>query len=205
MDCPRCGTPNEPGDRFCSSCGASLGEAASKPQRSLRERIGGLFGKDRRTRVVSAATIVALIVAVVAFVALGQSKEKTIPRDAYTIAAEQMCITAKRHIVAVENGGLASGAAAARQLLPLVSEWRSEFDALKVPSDRVAEAQALDAALKEVQLRIATLARVAASGNRKQILEQAKAADEASSSVEEAVAALGLSHCSSLTIGFSNK
>jgi hypothetical protein len=154
---------------------------------------------------VSAATIVALIVAVVAFVALGESKEKTIPRDAYTIAADQMCIAAKRHIVAVENSGLGAGPAGARQLLPVVSEWRSEFDALKVPSDRIEEAQALDAALKEVQLRIATLARVASGGDRKQVLEQAKAADEASSGVEEAVAALGLSHCSKLTIGFSNE
>ena len=205
MDCPRCGTPNEPGDRFCSSCGASLGEAASKPQRSLRERIAGLFGKDRRTRLVSAATILAVIVAVIAFIALGEDDEKTIPRDAYTIAADQMCISAKRQIVAVENKGLASGPAAARQLLPVVSEWRSEFDALKVPSDRIEEAQALDAALKEVQLRIASLARGATSGNRAQAVEQAKAADEASSEVEEAVAALGLSHCSSLTIGFSNK
>lgn len=153
----------------------------------------------------SAVTIAALIVAVIAFVALSPSNEKTIPRDAYTIAADQMCVGAKRQIVAVENGGLGTGAAGARQLLPVVSEWRSKFDALKVPSDRVEEAQALDAALKEVQLRIATLARVAAGGNRKQVLAQAEAADEASSNVEEAVAALGLSHCSHLTIGFANK
>ena len=86
MDCPRCGTPNEPGDRFCSSCGASLGKEAPKPQRSPRERIGGLFGTDRRTRLVSLATILAVIVAVIAFIALGEDDEKTIPRDAYTIA-----------------------------------------------------------------------------------------------------------------------
>lgn len=153
---------------------------------------------------VSAATIVAVIVAVIAFIALGEDKEKTIPRDAYTIAADKMCIGAKRQIVAAENGGLGAGATGARRLLPVISEWRSEFDALRVPSDRVEEAQALDAALKEVQLRIAGLARVA-SGNRKQILAQAQAADEASSEVEEAVAALGLSHCSRLTIGFANK
>lgn len=205
MDCPRCGTPNEPGDRFCSSCGASLGKAAPKQQLSLRQRAGRLLGTDRRTRLVSAATILAVIAAVIAFIALSEDSEKTIPRDSYTIAADQICIDAKRHIVAVENSGLKAGPAGARRLLPVVSEWRSEFDALKVPSDRIEEAQALDAALKEVQLRIATLARVAASGNQKQVLAHAQAADEASSGVEEAVAALGLSHCSRLTIGFSNK
>lgn len=182
-----------------------MGKAAPKQQLSLRQRVGRLLGTDRRTRFVSAATIVAVIVAVIAFVALSEDSEETIPRDSYTIAADRICIGAKRRIVAVENSGLKAGAAGARRLLPVVSEWRSEFDALKVPSDRIEEAQALDAALKEVQLRIATLARVAASGNQKQVLTQAQAADEASSGVEEAVAALGLSHCSRLTIGFSNK
>jgi DNA-binding FrmR family transcriptional regulator len=154
---------------------------------------------------VSAATIVALIVAVIAFASLGQSQERTIPRDAYTIAADQMCIGAKRQIVAVENGGLGAGAAGARRLLPVVREWRSEFDARKVPPDRIEEARALDAALREVQLQIATLARIAADGGRKQILAQAEAANEASSEVEEAVAELGLSHCSRRTIGFSKE
>lgn len=205
MDCPRCGTPNEPGDRFCSSCGASLGKAAPKQQLSLRQRAGRLLGTDRRTRLISAATIAAVIAAVIAFIALGEDEEKTIPRDAYTIAADQMCVNSKHKIVAVENGGLGAGAAGARRLLPVVSEWRSEFDALKVPSDRVEEAQALDAALQEVQLRIASLARTAGSEGRGQVLARAEAADEASANVEEAVAALGLSHCQNLTIGFANK
>jgi hypothetical protein len=154
---------------------------------------------------VSVATIGAVVIAMIAFVTLGQSNGKTIPRDAYTITADQMCIGAKHQIVAVENGGFEAGAAGARQLLPVVSEWRSKFDALKVPSDRIEEARALDAALKEVELQIAALARTAASANRKQILAQAETANNASTAVEEAVEALGLSHCSRLTIGFSKK
>ncbi|HMI80981.1 MAG TPA: zinc-ribbon domain-containing protein [Solirubrobacterales bacterium] len=204
MHCPRCGTPNEPGDRFCSSCGTALAKAEPKPKRSWRQRLGDLVGTDRRTRLITGATVAALAIAVGAFIALSDDEE-TIPRDAYTIAADQMCIAAKRQIVAVERAGLQGKApdSSARDLLPVVAEWRSDFDALKVPSDRLEEARALDAALQEVEARIGALARVATEGNRTALLARAKEAEEASAGVEEAVSDLGLSHCSRLAIGFT--
>jgi hypothetical protein len=166
-----------------------------------------MIGTDRRTRLVSGATVLALIVAVVAFFALDEDDEETIPRDAYTIAADRMCIAAKRQIVAVQREALRSAApdtaTGARNLLPVVAEWRSDFDALEVPSDRLEQARNLDAALQEVEGRIGALARVAAGSEREEILTQAEEADEASTAVEEAVADLGLSQCSRLTIGLT--
>lgn len=151
--------------------------------------------------------MLALIVAVVAFFALGEDDEEAIPRDAYTIAADRMCIAAKRQIVALQREGLKGEtpdiASGARNLLPVVAEWRSDFDSLQVPADRSEQARDLDAALQEVEREIGALARVAADSEREEILAQAAEADEASTAVEEAVADLGLGQCSSLTIGLT--
>ena len=151
--------------------------------------------------------MIALAIAVVAFFALGEDDEGTIPRDSYTIAADQMCVAAKRQIVAVQRerlrGETPDTATGARNLLPVVSEWRSDFDALQVPSDRLEQARDLDAALQEVERQIGALARIAASSGREEILARAKEADEASTVVEEAIADLGLSNCSRLTIGLT--
>jgi predicted nucleic acid-binding Zn ribbon protein len=204
VHCPRCGTPNDPGDRFCSSCGAVLKtDSAPREQLSFRERLRRLLGTTRQARLLSAATVIALVVAVIAFIALKPSGD-TIPRDAYTIAADRLCLDAKGEIVAVERGaGHGDTSAFARELVPIVAAWRSEFGKLHVPGDRTEEAQNLQAALLEAEIQIAQLARVAQLGNEKRTVESAEQADRASASVEEAVASLGLSHCAAATIGFS--
>jgi rRNA maturation endonuclease Nob1 len=202
--CPRCGTPNEPGDRFCSSCGATLKkDSAPREQLSFRDRIGRVAGTTRKARLTTAATAVALVVAVVAFIAL-KPNEETIPRDAYTIAADRLCLDAKRGIVAAERrAGQGDTSAFAQELVPVVANWRSRFGKLHVPRNRTEEAQNLEAALLEAEIRIAGLGRVAQRGNEKEIVESAKQADAASAGVEEAAASLGLSHCAAATIGFS--
>lgn len=206
MHCPRCGTPNEPGDRYCSSCGAVLRELR-EPQReaTTRERIAGLVGATRRARWVTAATALAVVVAVVAFIAL-PTDEQGIPRDEYTLAAEQICLDAKREMLATsrlarERDSSTATSEYARALLPAVSGWRLELDELEVPADREAEAADLTAALKVAEARIASLARTAETGNRRRTLTTAAAADDASTRVEEAVAALGLDECAELRLG----
>jgi len=173
----------------------------------MRERLTAIVGRTRKARLVTAATAVAIAVAIAAFIALKPSDD-AIPRDAYTIAADRICLGAKGEIVAVEErarkrGGHAS--AFARALVPIVATWRSRFQTLRVPSDRVEEAQRLEAALQEVELRIASLARVAGTGGRTATIASAKRADVATSQVEEAVSSLGLSHCARATIGFSRQ
>jgi uncharacterized Zn finger protein (UPF0148 family) len=206
--CPRCGTPNEPGDRFCSSCGAQLEKAdsaAPEERRSAHERISQLVGTTRKARLVSATTVVALLIAVAAFIALDPAEDHSIPRDAYTVAADKMCIDAKRQIVLAERLSLSGRDTreVAEALLPIVAQWRSDFQALSVPADRVAQASGLDNALRGVELEIGQLARAAETGNRSQTLARAKAADKASTRVEEAIVSLGLSQCGGRTIGLA--
>jgi hypothetical protein len=202
--CPRCGTPNEPGDRYCSACGATLkGASEPKEQVSFRQRLARIVGTTRKARIASAGTVLALVVAVIAFVAL-EPEEGSIPRDGYTIAADELCLDAKGEIVAAERRASAiSTDTFARALVPIVASWRGQFEALAVPSDRVEQAEALEGALLEAEARIAGLARVAADGARKEVVASAEEADAASARVEEAVAGLGLSECAAATIGLS--
>lgn len=210
MYCPRCGTPNEPGDRFCSSCGAQLEKPESGTEAeasSARERISLLIGTTRKARLVTAATAVALVAAIAAFVALDPADDETaIPRDAYTVTADGICLVAKRQIIATERrllGRRAETGEVAAALLPIVATWRSEFQALSTPSDRTEQAGELDSALRGVELEIGELARVARRGDQAQTLASAKQADAAATRVEEAVTALALSQCGRLTIGLT--
>jgi hypothetical protein len=205
--CPRCGTSNEDGDRYCSACGTALGrEDSAQGGKSARERIGGLVGTTRRARLISAVTTLAVVVAVVSFIVLDPD-DGEIPRDDYTLAAEQICLNAKQEIFATGQrfraGGNAGGASAfARNLLPAVSGWRLRFEELEVPADRSGEAVQLAAALREVEARIAKLARAAAASDPERVVANAAArADEASTAVEEAVASLGLDECASVQLG----
>jgi hypothetical protein len=208
MYCSRCGTQNETGDRFCSSCGASLqaGDEENKPKRSLRERLSALIGTSRKARLVTLGTVVALIVVVVAFIALKPADEDSgeIPRDSYTVAADNMCVAAKQKIVAVEREALdgAGGDTALVRLVPVISGWRGEFEAIRVPTDRVDQARAVSEALRQVEIQLAGLTLAAEEGESKGEVSSAAKVDEASAEVETAVSELGLTHCAQRTIGF---
>jgi hypothetical protein len=147
---------------------------------------------------VSAATIAALAVAVAAFVALAPAGEDSIPRDSYTLAAERICLQSKQHIVTAAKEG---GSGYARELVPIVVSWREQLANLRVPSDRTEQVRQLDEALREVEIEVATLARLSEGPNRARILAVARRADVASAEVEQAIAALGLSRCARATIG----
>ena len=152
------------------------------------------------------ATVAALLVAIGAFIALKPADE-TIPRDRYTISADRICLEAKRQIVATERRSLRghdpAPGAFSRDLVPVVSTWRSEFQALRVPGDRLEQAQALTLALQRVEIELAALSLVADKGNSAATLKQARQVDAATGVVEEAVAALNLERCAGQTIGFA--
>jgi hypothetical protein len=202
--CPRCGTPNEPGDRYCSSCGATL-KGSTEPEQpvSARERIQRLVGTTRRARLVTAATVVAILVAIAAFIAIDPAEDE-IPRDAYTVAADRLCLESKRSIVTIERSLTPQGTEmVARELVPVVAAWRSQLNELNPPADRKDLARELEAALLQAEVQIAGLARVAEGGSQRQIVAKAGEADAASTEVEEAVAALGLAECAEAAIGLA--
>jgi predicted nucleic acid-binding Zn ribbon protein len=201
--CPRCGTQAEPGDRFCSACGASLpGRKGDDDHRSLRENIASLIGTTRRARAVTVITVLAIAAAIAAFVAL--PAKHGIPRDAYTIAADNVCVNAKKQIGA-------AGVRAFKQTRPnrtnvyasdivlSTAEWRSSFDALSVPPDRTAKAQALDSALRNVEIAAAGLA-LAAQRRGSDVVSRARALGPLTAAVERDIAALGLTKCAQIVI-----
>lgn len=211
MYCPRCGTPNEPGDRFCSSCGASLrtSEPSSERPQSLRGRIAKIVGETRRGRLLTAGTALALAIAIAAFIALSPADDGTIPRDAYTLAAERICLNAKQQIVGAERRSVEDAkhgrqAELAQSLVPIVATWRAEMGILKTPSDRLEQVNALDAQLRGVEIQIAKLARATDSGDRGQIISQAKRVDAQTRRVETAIKDLGLEECAHETIGLAH-
>ena len=154
----------------------------------------------------SVATAIAIVVAIASFIALKPSGDGSIPRDAYTISADRLCVASKRQIVATEGqalrhpGGDDPGGFSA--LVPIVSSWRSEFESMPVPTDRIDQGHALAIALREVEIAISELALVAKSGDRARTVARAKQVDSVTGQVEEAVAALNLAQCARDTIGF---
>lgn len=209
MFCPRCGTENEAGDRFCSSCGASLRSSPSAPsgRKSLRDRIGNLAGPNRQARIVTALTALALLVAVAAFIALepADDDEEAIPRDAYTIEAEGICLAAKREIVAAQRRALDDPSRAgpggfAAPLVPVVGRWRAEQAGIGVPPDRAEEVGELTLALRDVEIELAQLALVP-EGARERAVARAREVDVATIRVEDAISGLGLEECARRRIG----
>jgi hypothetical protein len=153
---------------------------------------------------VTLGTVVAIVAAVIAFIAL-KPDEEGIPRDAYTIKADHLCVDSKAGIVAVERQyghGDAGLSTLASELLPIVASWRTQMGELTVPSDRVQLAQQLEAALLEAEAQIGGLARVAKSGSRNEIVAKARQVDASTTAVEEAASSLGLTECEQATIGF---
>lgn len=199
MHCPRCGTPNEPEDRYCAACGEALGRPSEPGEKQpARQRLSKLLGSDRRSKLISFATIAALAVAVIAFIALSPNDEDSIPRDRYTLNAERTCLRAKQRIVVAGKEG---GSSYAHQLVPIVVRWREELAELSAPADRREKVQALDNALREVEIEVAALARISEESNRARILASAKRTDLATAQVEKAIAELGLSKCASARLG----
>jgi hypothetical protein len=196
--CPRCGAEVQEGDRFCASCGADVGRE-SKPPRSRRERVRGLIGKTRRERVITAATAGAIVVAIVAFIVIfittEDVEEGEVPQDEYTLAADDLCEQSKLRVGAALSSARSIGLVA-RELVVIVAEWRSAFNDLEVPDDRVELAAALDTALREVESGAGAMARAGREGDRGAVLERAQEVDAATAQVEQAVDDLALERCS---------
>jgi hypothetical protein len=164
-----------------------------------------VVGTTRQARLVTLGTVAAVVVAIAAFVALEPADDDSIPRDSYTIAADHMCLLAKRQIVAAGRSSPGDPGRFARALVPVIATWRSGFRALRVPADRLEKARSLDAVLRDVEIEVARLALTAEQGNRSRTLAQAKKVDLATTQVEQAISDLGLGQCARARIGLSTR
>ena len=205
MHCPRCGTQNREGDRYCVGCGAELPGTGSEPRRkrSLRGRVAALIGTTRRARQLTAATAVALVIAVVAFIALKPSDDGA-PNDPYTLAADATCVVAKRHIGTAQRRFFQPGQQGqyAGAIVRIVAEWRAALAGLSPAADQRDDAAALDAALREVEIEAAALARIERQAtNRRAVLSRARRVDAATGKAEAEIESMGLQRCAAIRLG----
>jgi hypothetical protein len=202
--CPRCGHENKAGDRFCSNCGATLvhEEKVPKEKRSWRERAAGLIGTTRAAQLTTAGIAIAIVVALIAFLTLNNDDD--IPRDDYTVTADEMCVTAKQQIGTAANRSLTAGVTVpsgyAAAIVPIVADWQRNFSELDVPTDRTEEATSLNDALVQVLIEAGALARLPGAAPSSAATAQAARVDAASQEVENAVADLGLDDCEHLQV-----
>ena len=205
MHCPRCGHENEDDSGFCTNCGSTLlGDSVAEEKPSSRERLRSLIGTTRAARIATAGTGVLIVIAIVSFIALKSGDE--IPRDSYTIAADGLCVDAKHKIAtagqhALESGGPSAGRTYAKELIPIVAEWRMGFNDLVPPQDRAEMAAALSDSLLQVLIQSGALARLPRQSPPGELVQQSERVDQASQSVESAIRLLGLDDCAHLSIG----
>jgi predicted nucleic acid-binding Zn ribbon protein len=197
VHCPRCGAQVEKGDRYCASCGAVL-TRQQKPSRTLRETVRDLIGTTRRQRMVSAITAgliaAAAVALIVTFVTTEDIEEGGVPIDEYTLAAEEICVGAKQQLVTALTESSGPGDLA-RDLVPIVAEWRSAFNELEVPDDRTQLAAQLDTALREVEVEAGAMAAASRGGDQGELVTRLESTQKATVKVESAIDELGLKQC----------
>jgi hypothetical protein len=207
MHCPNCGVENNDGNRFCIGCGSSLSKrssSAATPPASLKERAGRLLGTTRKARLLTVATAVAILIAIVAFIALTPGDESG--EDPFLQGVDQACVAEKERISTLERETLRQRPpnleAFASVLVTIVAEWRSDLQSTSAPPTHTEGVQALSSALRKVLIDAGGLARVVREGHPVAAIEtQAGAIDEATAGADQAIEDLGLADCQDLSVG----
>jgi hypothetical protein len=129
--------------------------------------MGRLIGSSRRERLITAGTVLAVVIAIVAVVVLvtgGSDDGDSRGRDsgeqpAYQKRAEQTCLGSKRALAAVakrasrsENDPTAALALYAGAVAELAGDWRTQQDALDPPPGHEDAASRLEFALAKLEV-----------------------------------------------------
>lgn len=227
MFCPSCGAENEEGSRYCASCGRALPreapapKAGDSPDSDGGAATGGdpsgakggftgaldrIIGTTRKARLVSAGIAIALVVAVIAFIALGSDKETTVPQDGLTKAMDASCVhhkveIAKAQAEALNSHDLAGVLSYADSVVRVAGGWRQELGRLDAPADRTALIEPLREALLEVQIEAGALARASRETDKAEVVATAARVNAATAKVEAAIQNLELERCGNLVFG----
>lgn len=201
--CPRCGTENRSENRYCIECGSELAQGtASAARLPARARLRGLLGTTRQARLLTAATILAAVLGIAAFIALKADSEGG--PDAFMRSLDKACLEEKERIAALEHEATPSNpesiAAFATQLVALVEEWRLNLAQNPPPASHAEDVRLLDSRLREVLIEAGALARVAQAGDPRRVVSQARAVDETTRRADRAMEELGLTACSEFKI-----
>jgi len=203
MFCPHCGTENDEGNRFCVNCGSELSSSGSEKSGGTRkERLGRLVGSDRGTRVVTLTTVLAIVVAIVAFLSLGSGDGS---ESAYTQSLDRACVAEKERVIALEQETLRQRPPNLGEfssvLVTIVAEWRAGLRGEPAPAEYAGEVAAYEGSLLRILIGAGGLARLTREdASAAAIAAQAKVVDEATAEADEAIEELGLTECTALTV-----
>jgi hypothetical protein len=205
MYCPHCGAENDESNRFCVNCGSELSSERRSPtaKEGPRARLAELIGTTRRARLVTAATVLAAAVAVIAFLSLN-SDDDTDGSSVYLQQLDRECVAEKERIIALEQQVLSQQPpdlqAFASVLVTSLAEWRANLR--RDPPPRSAEAiDSLEAAIIETLIRSGTLARAIRAKDADDVISRrAREVDEATAQVDRVIEALDLPECTQLQV-----
>jgi hypothetical protein len=160
-----------------------------------------MVGRTRRERLITAATVIALGIGIVAVIALTSDGDE----DEYLEQADGICVESKQALAKVaerisESGRQSTEALALYRgaVAEIAADWRSRLAALDPPTDRRGAAADLEEALAGVEAE-ATQAGLAEPGGASRSPEARLTA--AGARAEQAIAALGLEACAEGGLG----
>jgi hypothetical protein len=199
------GSRAEP-DQAEGSAGVGGGPPATPaPASAAPSRFEEVIGTSRRARIVTALTVLALAVAVVAFFVLrSNDSEGGVAQDTYLRSLDRQCVQEKARLSALEAETLEQKApdfaTFVNFLVRDVTEWHSNLQATPPPPEHEAGVREVEGALLEVLIEAGRLGTAVRRGSQTEIVKAAERVDAATGQVDPALEYLGLQRCAAMPV-----